>query len=154
MLNKIKKIEWKTQKKPYPQFVSQNHIDIWNKQKSYITQNIGLQEHLHAIEWPSYLNNTEQPKSTSGELLTNWEKNPLLRDNISPIELDIPTIWVKKESLIHVMAFLKTDPLMSYTYLLDLTAVDFLNSPDKTDIEKNQGKRFRMVLFITSNARL
>ena len=143
-------IKWNTEKKKYPQFISPDHIKIWNEQKRYLTSNIGLQQHLYYIEWPNYLEEESAPPSVNPDILTNWENNPLLRDKISPVELDIPTIWVQREHLITVMNFLKTDDLMSYTYLLDLTAADFLNSPLKTDIEKNQGKRFRMIYLLRS----
>ena len=82
--------------------------------------------------------------------MTEWEKHPLLKDSLHPVRVDIPTVWVKRKNLLDVMHFLKTDPVMRYNFLLDLTAADFLNSPEKSDMEKNQGKRFQMIYLLRS----
>src|ERR1044072_5785461 len=42
---------------------------------------------------------------------------------------DVPIIYVKKDSLVRVLEFLKTDPEFKYIYLADYTATDEEKEP-------------------------
>ena len=48
------------------------------------------------------------------------------------------------ENLHDLLTYLRDNEQCKYTFLLDLTGVDLLNSPDPADKETNLGKRFQM----------
>jgi NADH-quinone oxidoreductase subunit C len=62
-----------------------------------------------------------------------------------PVEhpIDVPILYVRKESIIGVLSFLKTEQGFEYAFLADLTAID--EGPDAPN-----GKRFEMVYNLFS----
>lgn len=58
--------------------------------------------------------------------IKNKFKNQIIEDNIN---YNIPTIIVKKDIIFELISFVKNE--YSYEFLMDLTAVDWLNYPDK-----------------------
>lgn len=77
---------------------------------------------------------------------------PLEKDGVRRFSSDIPTLVVRKESLVALVHYLRSDAAFSYDFLLDLTAVDFLNSPRAEDKSDNDNKRFQMVYLLRSQA--
>lgn len=61
-----------------------------------------------------------------------------------PVEhpIDVPIVYVKKESIIGVLSFMKTEPDLEYKFLADLTAID----------EAPEDPRFEMVYNLYSQA--
>ncbi len=56
---------------------------------------------------------------------------------------DVPIVYVKKEAIIDVLSFMKTDPSFDYNFLSDITATDEEAEP-----------RFEVVYNLFSNAKL
>lgn len=77
-------------------------------------------------------------------------KTPLGKDGVRPFTTDMPTFVILKENLLAVAEFVRSDADFRYDFLLDLTAVDYLNSPRAADNEDNLGKRFQMVYLFRS----
>ena len=75
-------------------------------------------------------------------------ESPLEKDGVRPFATDMPTLVVRKENLHALVEFLKTNADFGYDFLLDLTAVDFLNSPRSEDRSDNDGKRFQVVYLL------
>ncbi|AFM12182.1 NADH-quinone oxidoreductase subunit C [Turneriella parva] len=75
---------------------------------------------------------------------------PIFKDGINPVAIDMPTLVVAKENLLAVVEFVRTAPVLSYDYLLDLTAVDLLGSPRAQDAVDNIGCRFQVVYLLRS----
>ena len=133
-----------------PSFVNKGHLRIWNKQRDFLASYANFEDWVSLVEWPEYLNLKEEKKQPTGEIFSRWNENPVLRDPLYPVVVDIPTFWAKKANLLEIMKLLKEEKVLSYNFLLDLTSADFLNSPEKSDQEKNQGKRFQMIYLLRS----
>lgn len=131
-----------------PFYVTEKLVSEWKRDRKNLLENPKVTSWLLYSEWPEFL--TEGEKHLSPEELTVELRRPLLRDIRYAIKVDIPTLWVKKEHLKDLLQFLRYDPNFLYEFLLDLTAVDFLNSPDPHDLEKNQGKRFQVWYLLRS----
>ncbi len=150
------KIKWKQFNtevpKDTPSFVSKGHIHIWNKQRDFLSNHSEFKNWIAFVEWPKYMSlDIEKKKKLVGEDITKWNENPVLKDPIHPVFIDIPTFYVKKkEYLLNTLKFFKEQTVLSYNFLLDLTAIDFLNSPEPSDREKNEQKRFCMVYSLRS----
>ena len=108
-----------------PSFVARGHIRIWNKQRDFLASHNHFKNWVSLVEWPEYMDLKEKKKKLTGEDLSRWNENPVLRDSIHPVVVDIPTFWAKKENLIDVMKLLKEEQVLSYNFLLDLTSADF-----------------------------
>src|SRR5690606_40579330 len=73
----------------------------------------GLKQKCQAI-WVRQIEKLKaQFKEAIEEVRTPWDA-----------PTDMPVIFVKKETLLDVLEFLKTDPECEYTFLVDLTATD------------------------------
>lgn len=88
--------------------------------------------------------------SDAAELSAAAPAGVLAKDGVKSAVIDMPTLQVAKENLNEVLRFLRDTPEFAYGFLLDLTAVDFLNSPRPADQEENSGKRFRVVYLLRS----
>lgn len=75
-------------------------------------------------------------------------ESPLEKDGVRPFATDMPTFVMRRENLLAVVDFLKTNADFGYDFLLDLTAVDFLGSPRVQDAADNDGKRFQVVYLL------
>jgi NADH-quinone oxidoreductase subunit C len=73
---------------------------------------------------------------------------PLEKDGVKPFATDMPTLVVRKENLLKLVNFARTEAAFGYDFLLDLTAVDFLNSPRAQDAADNDGKRFQVIYLL------
>ena len=153
------KIVWKTRDAEIPEktpsFVNRGHIRLWRKQKNFLDKHPDLNQWLYLTEWPDYIfkptdEDSPSTNGTSEYITSKWEKTPVLKDPLNPSPIDVPTFWVKKEHLLDLMKLFKEEHILSYNFLLDLTAADFLNSPDASDRDKNQGKRFQMIYLLRS----
>ena len=134
-----------------PSFVNKGHVRIWNKQRDFLSTHPKFKNWISFVEWPEYLSlNIEQKKNLVGEDITKWNENPVLKDPIHPVRVDIPTFWGKKDNLLDLLQLFKEQKILSYNFLLDLTAVDFLKSPEPSDRDKNDNKRFQMVYLLRS----
>ena len=149
------KIKWRPLNtevpKGAPSFVNKGHIRVWNKQRDFLSAHPDFKNWVSLVEWPDYLSiSKEKKRELVGEDITKWNENPVLRDPIHPVRVDIPVFWAKKEHLLDLLNLLKTEKVLLYNFLLDLTSADFLNSPEPSDHEKNQGKRFQMIYLLRS----
>ncbi|MCS6984446.1 MAG: NADH-quinone oxidoreductase subunit C [Leptospiraceae bacterium] len=143
------KKEWVVKKdEGLPPYVARRIADEWQKQRQKLFHNQEVISWLLYSEWPDFL--TEKEKILSPQELTLDTRRPLLRDIRYAVKVDMPTLWVKKEHLKDLLNFLRRDEDFLYEFLLDLTAVDYLNSPDPQDHEKNQGKRFQVWYLLRS----
>ena len=138
-----------TQSPGLPPYIKSEQIKIWKEQLEALDKHLTFKDYIYFIEWPDFMQNTFKKTSTP-EKITQWEKSPLLRDTEYTIKVDLPTIWVKKDWLYDTIEVLKDDITFSYNFLLDLTAVDLLNSHDPEDLKKNQNKRFQMLYLLRS----
>lgn len=77
---------------------------------------------------------------------------PLEKDGVRGFSSDIPTLVVKKENLLSLLNFIRSDAAFANDFLLDLTAVDFLNSPRPQDAAENDNKRFQVVYLFRSQS--
>ncbi|MCS6972621.1 MAG: NADH-quinone oxidoreductase subunit C [Turneriella sp.] len=77
-------------------------------------------------------------------------QSPLAKDGVKPHAVDMPTLFTTREHLLAVVEFLRSDPNFRYDFLLDLTAIDFLNSPRALDLVENDNRRFRVVYLFRS----
>ncbi len=101
-----------------------------------------------------------ETSSTAGKILrAAWPENsapaampqtPLFKDGINPVIIDMPTLLVAKENLLAVIEYVRNDDAFRCDYLLDLTAIDFLNSPRQQDAADNNGCRFQVVYLLRS----
>ena len=150
----MSKTAWKVKNPEIPQgapsFVNNGHIRIWKKQKNFLAQHPDFNEWLYFDEWPDYIFKPTTDKILSANDISEWEGIPVLRDSLNLVPIDIPTFWVKNEHLLSVMKLFKEKKILSYNFLLDLTAADFLNSPQASDKKKNQDKRFQMIYLLRS----
>lgn len=124
-----------------PPFVNQTMVDQWQQQIEGLQG--AMAEKVIKVQLPYYMN----PENIDGaRLLTEIQHRPLLRDagEVGGNTLDVPTILCSKENLHDLLTYLRDNEQCKYTFLLDLTGVDLLNSPDPADKEANQGKRFQM----------
>ena len=133
-----------------PSFVNNGHIRIWKKQKDFLSSHPDFNKWLFLTEWPEYISKNKAKKTISADDISEWEETPVLRDPLNLIPIDIPTFWAKSEHLLSIMKTFKEERVLSYNFLLDLTAADFLNSPNTSDKGKNQGKRFQMIYLLRS----
>ena len=129
--------------KKLPLGIREEHVERWKIQREILSKHSEFPQWIYMIEWPPYME--EEQKELTPQEKSAYMKNPVLRDTGFVIKVERPVIWAKKEHLYDIIYFLKDHPEFQYTFLLSLTAVDFLGSPDKEDLEKNQGKRFQMV---------
>ena len=147
------KVEWKEKEHFYLDgVIREENLELLKKQILILTENKKFQEWIYFFSSPSFLNTTTKPtdKVVSPDILTQWKDTPVVKDSISIAENSYLTIHAKLENLIQVMTFLKTEENFLYNFLLDLTAVDFLNSPSELDKKNNQGKRFQMLYMLRS----
>ena len=77
-------------------------------------------------------------------------KTPLEKDGVKYFNTDMPTFIVLAENAVEVLRFFRDNKDFAYDFLLDLTSVDFLQSPRAQDAEENGGKRFQMVYILQS----
>ncbi len=129
----------------------------WLEQKTYLDNHPTFSKWVEYVVWPENLlsSNYEEEVLPKREpsVLSEWKDNPVTRDQIQVVQSNLPTICTKKEHLFDVVSLLKNEEALGYSFLLDLTAVDFLNSPLSEDIKNNINKRFQMqYLFRTMNA--
>lgn len=75
---------------------------------------------------------------------------PLQKDGVQTFSTDMPTLVMAKENLLSAIDFIRNDADFKYDFLLDLTCIDFLNSPLENEKELNAGKRFQMVYLFRS----
>lgn len=132
-----------------PPYVNSRIVGIWNDQRKQLLAHPQAANWLVYSEWPEFLDG-DKSATISPDTLTLDQKRPLLRDLRYAIKVDMPTLWVKKESLKELLNYLRYDPNFEYEFLLDLTAVDFLGSPDEQDLQKNGGKRFQVWYLLRS----
>ncbi|MDH5720384.1 MAG: NADH-quinone oxidoreductase subunit C [Spirochaetia bacterium] len=131
-----------------PVWVKKETAEIWQKQRSILDSNTSIKNGVYMIDWPDFMNDKNEQKA---EKLTEWHNMASVKDSsASAVRVDMPTIWVKKDSLYDIISFLKEDKDFEYGFLADLTSADFLNSPDLEDEKKNQGKRFQMIYTLRS----
>jgi NADH-quinone oxidoreductase subunit C len=124
-----------------PSFVTKKMVDLWQQQIEGLQDSMA--EKVTKVQLPYYMN----PENIDeARLLTEIQHRPLLRDagDVGGNTLDVPTIQCAKVDLHDLLTYLRENVQCKYTFLLDLTAVDLLNSPDPSDNESNQGKRFQM----------
>lgn len=75
---------------------------------------------------------------------------PLQKDGVKGFLVDMPTLVLARENLLAFVDFVRSDPQFKYNFLIDLTCIDFLNSPRANEKELNVGKRFQMVYLLRS----
>ncbi len=75
---------------------------------------------------------------------------PLEKDGVKYFNTDMPTFTVAPENAVEVLRFFRDTKDFSYDFLLDLTSIDFLNSPRAQDTQENSGKRFQVVYVLRS----
>lgn len=78
--------------------------------------------------------------------------SPLAKDGVAPFATDMPTLQTTRENLLSVAKFLRSNDAFRYDFLLDLTSIDFLNSPRERDRAENAEKRFQVVYVLRSMA--
>jgi NADH-quinone oxidoreductase subunit C len=61
---------------------------------------------------------------------------------------DVPILYVKKESIVEVLRYMKDEPKFKYEFLSDITATD------EQGIEEDQGYRFEVVYNLFSHTHL
>lgn len=136
-----------------PRYVTEKMVNRWKSQKSALEAHQSASSWLYFSEWPGFLTGDNDESTTrTAEEITRDQREPILRDSGHTIKVDIPVLWVKKEHLKDLIKLLKESEEFQYNFLVDLTSVDFLNSPLKEDNEKNQGKRFQVVYMLRSIA--
>jgi NADH-quinone oxidoreductase subunit C len=91
-------------------------------------------------EWPGEPTDIGKPHAST----------PLQKDGVTSFQTDMPTLMVLKENFLQAVAYLRKDEAFQYDFLLDLTAVDYLNSPRSEDRVANQNKRFQVVYLFRS----
>lgn len=144
-------IQWKTgRENNLPDAVNQKMVDTWREQSRVLENHAEFKDWVYFIEWPDFMKSSEEGGSVSPVKLTESQRRPLLRDTQHPVKVDMPTVWARREHLFDIIKFLKDPEGFSYTVLSDLTAADYLNSPDPDDLEKNRGRRFQMIYTFRS----
>ncbi len=119
--------------------VAQKNAVIYSQQKT-VLEGSAVATQLIRSAWP------EAPAETGAI----HAATPLEKDGIRQFSTDMPTFVVRKENLLSLVAFIRNDAAFRYDFLLDLTAVDFLNSPRAQDHADNDGKRFQVVYLFRS----
>ncbi|GEM_PF-2746796 len=128
-----------------PAFVSRQMLGTWKKQKIALETDARVASWVTVFEWPDFFSPDFDQLDTA---TPREEERPIERDARNALRLDIPTLYVKREHLVDLMKLLKTAPEYNYNFLLHLSAVDFLNSPDPNDAVRNNGKRFQVLYML------
>ncbi|MBN8221799.1 MAG: NADH-quinone oxidoreductase subunit C [Spirochaetes bacterium] len=112
--------------------VAEKNAAIYAQQKEALEKSPVASTLLRAL-WPA------APTAASVHAYT-----PLEKDGVRTFATDMPTLIVRKDNLLNLVQFIRGDATFGYDFLLDLTAVDFLNSPRADDKADNDGKRFQV----------
>lgn len=118
---------------------SQKNSALYSSQREVLEQNPIAAKILRAA-WPE----------KSAPATPRHAATPLQKDGVRDYSIDMPTLLVAKENLLAVVDFIRNDPVFKYDFLLDLTCIDFLNSPRANERELNAGQRFQMVYLFRS----
>lgn len=118
--------------------VAAKNAAIYARQKETLDKN-AVAAKLVRSTWP-----------TVSEAAAIHAATPLEKDGVKQFSTDMPTFVVRKENLLTVINFVRSDAEFRYDFLLDLTAVDFLHSPRAADHSDNDGKRFQVVYLLRS----
>lgn len=117
----------------------QRNSALYTKQREVLEKG-PLAAKLLRAEWPAEAHSAIPTHGAS----------PLEKDGVKGFSTDMPTLVLAKDNLLALVDFVRNDPDFKYDFLIDLTCVDFLNSPRANEKELNAGKRFQMVYLLRS----
>lgn len=135
----------------------QKNSVLYFKQREALEKN-PLAAKLIRSTWPEEIQSTapapgrqpELPAATDPGASVRHGATPLQKDGVKTFLTDMPTLVAAKENLFALVDFVRNDPEFKYDFLIDLTCIDFLNSPRANEKELNAGKRFQMVYLLRS----
>lgn len=117
---------------------AEKNAALFATQKATLT-NHGITAKMLRQIWP------EEPQATAIHANT-----PLEKDGAKFFNTDMPTFMVAPENAVEVLRFFRDNKDFAYDFLLDLTSVDFLNSPRAQDSADNNQKRFQVIYILRS----
>ncbi len=143
---------------------AEKNAALFATQKSALA-NHGIAAKILRQNWPSSLPEGDrksgrgdsapvtEPQSGSrepGNVSKVHANTPLEKDGVKYFNTDMPTFVVAPDNAVEVLRFFHDNQDFAYSFLLDLTSVDFLHSPRAQDAEENSGKRFQLVYLLRS----